>query len=140
MASTYKSDKAQAGVVTRFLPTGVVAVVAEYDLAAALVLNDVIVGPTIPAGATVLQVILDSTDVDTGTPAVLFDVGDASVAARYISQSTVGQGGGIGTSAVAGAIHDYAADTAIQITVHTAPATGATTGTIRLAVLYTMDK
>jgi len=135
------SDKAAAGVQPR-ANIGVNTVTGEYNLSAALALNDVIQMVKIPAGATVLDVIVVSDDVDTnGVPAVTYDVGDGVAPAYYMSGSAIGQVGGIGRMDAVGAHpKTYAAEDTIDITVSAAPATAAVVGNISLTAFYTMDK
>lgn len=139
--ATLKSNKITANAPARDLPSGVLAVVGTYVLSAALALNDVIQMVKVPQGATILNVILAATDLDTGgSPAIALTVGDGSDADRFITSSTVGQAGGIASlNAAAGAGYKYTATDTIDVTVATGPATGATSGTVTLTVLYTMD-
>jgi len=100
----------------------------------------------IPSGATVLDVILSVDDLDSGTDCVLA-VGDGGDVDRFISGSTIGQGGGTvglgsgitGATAAAAAGYTYTSNDTIDIKVTTAPAGGGV-GTIVLTVLYTMDE
>lgn len=139
--ATLKSNKIAAKAPARDLPSGVLAVVGTYALSAALALNDVIQMVTVPAGATILNVILATTDLDTnGTPTIALTVGDGSDADRFITASTVGQAGGVANlNASTGAGYKYSATDTVDVTVATGPATGATSGTVSLTVLYTMD-
>jgi hypothetical protein len=138
--ATVLSNKAQPGVSPKFLPSGVIAVCASYTFGSAPSLNDLVQMMKIPAGATVIDMILDSDDLDSnGTPTMKFDVGDATTAARFIAASTVPQAGGVvHTGVAAGTAYQYSADTWINVKVNTAAATFQT-GTVRLTALYTMD-
>lgn len=146
MASTFQSDAVDAGIPPRDdTGVGVVSKTAHYTVAAALVVNDVIQMVTVPANATILEIILAATDLDTdGTPAIVLDVGDGDDTDRFIDGSTIGQGGGVdrlGTGVVGGVAavgYTYAAEDTIDVKVAVAPDAGAT-GTIDLTVLYTMD-
>lgn len=124
-------------------PGGGVVFVREavYTLTAALALNDVIQMIPVAAGERVVDLQLISEDLDTnGTPAIVLDVGDGDDTDRYIDGSTIGQTGGmarlgqgVATDAAAIAVNRlYAAADTIDVLVQVAPATGATTGTIRL--------
>lgn len=120
---------------------GVNSVTGTYTLTAALALNDVIQMVKIPSGATVLDTILSCNDLDTGgAPTITLSVGDGGSTARYLSASTIGQTGGLAHTATHGG-HGYAytADDTIDVLVAAAPATGATTGTVALTVIYTLD-
>ena len=117
-------------------------VVAEYEITAALALNDVVQMVKVPAGAIVSNVVLATDDLDTnGTPAIVLDVGDGGDTDRYIDGSTVGQAGGITDSsnlAIDGIGYTYSVEDTIDGLVQVAPATGATSGTIKLIVSYTI--
>lgn len=117
-------------------------VVAEYEITAALALNDVVQMVKVPAGAIVSNVVLATDDLDTnGTPAIVLDVGDGGDTDRYIDGSTVGQAGGITDSsnlAIDGIGYTYSVEDTIDVLVQVAPATGATSGTIKLIVSYTI--
>lgn len=117
-------------------------VVAEYEITAALALNDVVQMVKVPAGAIVSNVVLATDDLDTGgTPAIVLDVGDGGDADRYIDGSTVGQTGGITDSsnlAIDGIGYTYSVEDTIDVLVQVAPAAGATSGTIKLIVSYTI--
>lgn len=111
----------------------------EYEISAALVLNDVIEMVNVPKGARILELILETDDLDTnGAPAIVLDVGDGSSTARFIDGSTIGQAGGLDRLGSNLGYRYTAADT-IDVLVQVAPATGATSGTIKLAVCYTME-
>lgn len=148
MASTFQSDAVDAGIPPRDdTGVGVVSKTGHYTVAAALVVNDVIQMITVPANATILEIILAATDLDTdGTPAITLDVGDGDDPDRFIDGSTVGQAGGVdrlgsglvGLLGVAGVGYTYAAEDTIDVKVSVAPDAGAT-GAIDLTVLYTMD-
>lgn len=110
------------------------AAACTYTLAAALAGDDVLVGPTIQKGATVLDVILHTTDLDTGTPAIMLDVGIPGDADKFIDGSNVGQAGG--TARGVFAPYTMEADQPVQVTVATGPDAGATTGTVSLTVIF----
>ena len=142
MASTFTTDKVGSGVQP-LAGIGSHAVYAEYELAAALVVNDVIQMVKVPAGARITEVILTVDDLDSGTQLVL-DVGDGSDQDRFIKQSSIGQTGGtvrLGSGIIDGACnYKYTADDTIDVKVQTAPQTGATSGTVCLTVFYTMQQ
>lgn len=154
MATTYRTTKCST---TAIKPPR--ANVAEtwawetYTVAAALVVNDVIQMVKIPSGATILDVVLSSTDLDTASsPAIVLDVGDDGDTDRFIDGAEIAQGGGIArlgsgatsaahvTTTQAGHCYTYTADNTIDVHVQVAPTTGATSGTIRLGVCYTMEQ
>lgn len=142
MATTYTSaTKNGSGVQPKYLHDGVTVVQSKFTLSAAFVINDVVKFMTIPANVYITGIRLDVPQLDTnGVPTITLDVGDAGNAARYISQSTIGQTGGIVSEGVAGTIgYTSTSPIVMQMKVHAAPATGATSGTCVLQVSYTAD-
>lgn len=117
---------------------GIKAVSGVYSLAAALALNDVIQSPIIGAGSTVLDVIVVVTDLDTnGTPTITLDVGYGDDPDYFIAASTVGQAGGVArASAVTAKPLLLTANDTIDVLVKAGPATGATTGTVSITVIF----
>jgi len=114
---------------------GLKAAVVEYSLGAALGLNDVIEGPTLQRGSVIVDVILSATDLDTGgSPAITLDVGPASDPDGLIDGSTIGQAGGVDRADTVPVT--LTANESINVTVSAAPATGATTGTVSLTVMF----
>lgn len=139
--ATLTSSKAAAGVTRReLLNGGVNAVTATYTVSSNPTAGDIIQMVKVPRGATVLDVTLTATDMDTnGTPTVAYTVGDTGDADRFITTSTVGQTGGVARmNAATGANYRYTSDTTIDITVGTASATFAA-GTLTLTVLLAQD-
>ena len=117
-------------------------VVGTYEITAALALNDVIQMVHVPDGATVVSTVLGTDDLDTnGSPTIVLDVGDDGDTDRFVDGATVGQAGGITDTsdmAMTGFGYTYTADNTIDVLVQAAPATGATSGTITLAVSYVL--
>lgn len=125
-----------------------VTVTKSYALSAALVVNDVIEMVEVPAGHAVVDARIDSPDLDSnGVPAIvlaagLVDNGTTSDCNQIIAGSTVGQAGGIAVPNVVGYLGDAdlkasgSSAIVIGIKVTTAPATGATSGTIYMSVTY----
>jgi len=114
---------------------------AVYTLTAALAAADIVQMLPVAAGERVVGLDLIVEDLDTGgSPSIVLDVGDSDDADRYIDGSTKAQAGGVShygegvaSDAAAIAINKlYTAADTINVTVATAPHTGATTGTIRL--------
>lgn len=138
--ATLQTSKVASSVSSR-TPIDITAVYATYTLTAALALNDKIEMVKIPKGATILDMTLTSSDVDSGgSPAIIFDVGDGDDTDRFIDGSTIGQAGGIQKPNVnTGMNYTYTADDTIDVLVQAGPATGATSGTIKLNVIYTMN-
>lgn len=137
MPTTYQSGLAQSNTVPRGQPgPTVISRTAKFTLTAALAVNDVIQMIPVFAGEKVLEVFLNSPDLDTnGSPAIVLDVGDGDTVDRYIDGSTVGQAGGKDRADAAYHPYEYAADDTIDIKVAVGPGTGATTGTIELVAL-----
>jgi hypothetical protein len=147
MASTYTGTHAAAGVQPVFLPTGDITVFSSYALTGALVINDIINMMVLPPGVTVRSVLLSSdTALDTnGTAQLAYDVGDGASATRYIANKVQGNNTALAPYSMdQPSGHQYvigtnAGDTVIKVKVRAAPATAATTGTIRLSVTYRMQ-
>lgn len=114
---------------------------ASYSLTAALAANDVIDMFKVPSGARITGIALKASDLDTGgSPSIVLDVGDSGDTDRLIDGATIGQAGGTSTSLVSstGQFYQYTAETMISVLVQAGPATGATSGTVELAVTYIM--
>lgn len=136
--TTYLSNKAQPGVGPKFNHTGSIPVYATYAFTSAPALNDLVQMMTIPAGATIVSVILDSDKLDTSTGMTL-DVGDGTVANRYLAASNLPQAGGAAVANVAAAYgFQYTVNTPLYVKIHAA-ATAFQAGSVRLMVEYTMD-
>lgn len=114
----------------------------EYTILAALALNDTIQMFDLPKNARVMGGYLKSDDLDTnGSPAITLDVGIAGNAQLFWAASTVAQAGGTDTTmATTGRDYYVTAKTPVFVTVHAAPATGTTTGTIILNLTYTVEE
>ena len=151
MASTFYSDLFDSSgnaLSTKYHEKGVYALHGTREIAAALVVNDVIQMVPVPLGAKVLDVILMTDDLDTGTSIVL-DVGDTDGTDdtdRYIDAATTDQGGALGQVAgfarinnVAGNGYTFAANGTIDVLVQVAPETGTTVGTLKLTALLASD-
>lgn len=144
MATTYTASKVASTVQARS-GLDLTAVYATYEAETQLIINDVIQMVKVPAGATILEVILCVDDIDGGSAAVL-EVGDGDDTDRFIAGQTIGQGGGIarlgagitGAAAAAAANYAYTSADTIDIKVATAPASTGT-GTLKLGVIYTMQ-
>ena len=146
MASTFQSAKAKAGIPAR-TGLGICSVSGSYTFLAALVDEDVIEMVKIPAGATILDWLLDipATGLDTGT-AIVFDLGDGASTGRFATGCVQGRSsaGALvrpgSTGSVVGATqYQYTAEDTIDFKVKTAPTTGVAEGILKLTVFYTMD-
>ncbi len=144
MATLYTSKTSTTTVIPSRGGVDITCAYATYTLTAALALNDVIQMVKVPAGATILDITLTSSDLDTnGSPTIVLDVGDGGDTDRFIDGSTIGQTGGITNgflaSGVNGHLYNYTSEDTIDVLVQAGPATGATSGSIKLSVLYTMN-
>lgn len=136
----YSSDCAAGSGVPPRTGLGLCSVSATYSPTTILLTADVIHMVKIPAGATVLDVILDAdTNLDAGTSLTL-SVGYTEALEAFISQDTVGQAGGIRRLSVVGETQKaFTAEDTIQVSATAGAASGGITGVIKLIVLYTMD-
>lgn len=119
---------------------GVTAAQATYAIPATgdgTAANDIIQMVEVPNGATILDLWVSSTDIDTdGTPAVVFSVGDGGDVDRFVLDSTIGQAGGVARlNNPAGCGYSYTADDTIDIKIVTVADVKAA-GTIVLTVFY----
>jgi hypothetical protein len=94
----------------------------------------------VPAGAVITGATLSGTDMDTGSAALLWDIGDADDENRIFAASTVGQTGSTATSAItyAAHLHKYTTRTQIRAYCNTAAATAAA-GTLKFSITYFVD-
>jgi len=117
----------------------VYAVRGEIALAAALALNDVIEMVKLPADCVPVDFIIDTDDLDSGaTPALAMAVGFTAGTNAEFRAAAVGQAAGLVRmdSVLAPRIAPTTADRVVGLKVTTAPATGATTGTIGFTLQY----
>lgn len=136
--ATLTSAAAAATVQARTPVSGVTTKTASYTASAAVATADVIQMVKVPLGAIIVDVTLAVDDMDTGA-ALLVTVGDGGDADRFITSSNIGQAGGVARlNAAAGLGYTYVAEDTIDVTIATGPAGGGT-GTVRLAVTYTLD-
>lgn len=133
--ATFKSDSVASDMGYIPFPQGDVGVRAgEYTISAALAAADVIQLVNINKGETVLGYFLEVPDLDTnGSPAITLDLGTDGDTDLFLDNSNLGQAGG--TSNLLVKPVTFAADGSIDLKVATGPATGATSGTIKLSVL-----
>ena len=163
MASILKTAHAQ-GIRQMPNPHGseIVHVTLEYSLAAALVVNDVIHMGDLPEDCVPVDAVLDTDDLDTNvTPLITLslgvlvaaltsiDTGATSGGAAWISASTVAQAGGmvrpttnalwrttVRKSTPSGSTPATDQLRSIGVHVAAAPATGTTTGKVRVHLSY----
>jgi len=147
MATTYQSYQVAKGNTPRAVSPGVYSIYGEFALSAALVVNDVIQMVSVPNGARVLNIMLNSDDLDTAGPAIVLDVGDGNDTNRFIDGALVAQAATANNvdmmdltyGNTAGFGYKYTQNDTIDVLVETGPTTGATTGTIKLIALLAMD-
>lgn len=144
-----KQSAAALGRVAVAYPSIAGHVVAQrfsYTVPTSITAGDIIELAPIPPGCRVVDIVLDSADLDTGSPAIVLDVGimsgewgdpanDRTVGAEFFSASTVAQAGGVVRPTLASAYKQAASDKArsIGVKVATAAAT-AQAGEIGLTV------
>jgi hypothetical protein len=105
-------------------------------LTTALANGDTIIGPPMPPGVYLENVVIDTDDLD-GGGALTFTVGYAGALAAFISTTTIGQTGGIVSGNVAGMTGlTFAATTPVLVTI-THAASPPTAGKMRIRVSYT---
>ena len=113
------------------------ATITKSVAAADLTADAVLATLAVPGDATILDVVLTVTDMDSGA-AGLVDVGDTDDDNRFVAAFSIQAAGSVRLSDTdATAVHTYSAtgEQNIEVTVNTAPAT-AVAGTITLTVLY----
>lgn len=147
--TAYFGTLAQANSAVLQNHIGNTTVVSTFALVAALALNDTITMCYLPENAVVLDVAISTdTALDTnGASTIAYDVGDAVTANRFIAAAVQGNNLPLPiTSSTLSATMGFQYTTsgaegkhAIIVTIHTAPATGAATGTLRLRIGYSMQ-
>ena len=143
MASTFHSVEVTRGDF-RYNEKGVYPLYGTYELAAALVQNDVIQMANIKEGTRVIEVMVFTDDLEASGSATVFDVGDSGSTARFITGSTIAQAGGQVSSkdatygVASGLGYQYTANDTIDIK-FTAVGTGNTSGTVTLYALVCND-
>jgi len=154
MAVTYYSPDCRSGnnVVPR-ARLGMCSVSGAFNIetvgeggGVAFVDEDVVQMVKIPAGATILDFVVDVPPLESST-ALRWSLGDGDSESRFVLNSSVGisSAGGIvrpgSTGGVVGSTqYAYAADDTIDFKIKTvASGTPVTTGIIKLTVFYTMD-
>lgn len=141
MATLNTTVAAASSALTQGIAGNSKTVYASYAVTAALAANDVIDMLKVPKNARIVGVTLKASDLDTGgSPSIVLDVGDTGDTDRLIDGATIGQAGGTSTALVSstGQFYQYTAETIISVLVQAGPATGATSGTIELAVTYVL--
>lgn len=150
--STYYQTNSGKG--THPAPIGaeseLLAVRVEFNLSAALVLNDIIEMMVLPADHVLRDFIVDCDDLDTnGAPTIKLDAGIMSgtpgtvdlartVGTEILAADTIAQTGGLVrlTNKASVRVAPASTDRSIGVKVNTAPATGAATGKIGITMMY----
>ena len=137
---TATAASAQQPSITPDAAGEVYAVRGSIALAAALALNDVIEMVKLPADCVPVDFTIDTDDLDSdASPALALSVGfTAGTAAEFRAAAAVGQAAGVVRmdSVLAPRVAPTTADRTVGLKVTTAPATGATTGTIGFTLFY----
>lgn len=143
MAATFQSARVTAPAKPARAGIGeVVSVTESFAFLAAShnTINNIFEMVKVPKGAVILDVILASTDLETGGPTGSLAVGDGTTADRFIGTNTLVQAGGVARMDKPGGMgYEYAAEDTIDLKLIAAATTPAD-GTISLTVLYAMQK
>lgn len=140
MATAFLASGVGSGIVTRTQIAGVITELVSYAITAAFVVNDTVAFLNLPANSRLLDVYLDVDPLDTTTGIVLA-AGTSASPSLFISGATIGRSstGGIQRANTSGVVnYTQTTDQQIVMKCTTAPTSGLTTGTVRLAVIYTM--
>jgi hypothetical protein len=124
--------------VVKSMPQGLITQICTAAVTTALAAADTLTGPSIPGGAYLWDIILDTTDLDSnGSPTITLSVGIAGTLTKFINASTIGQTGGSVHMNVAGALgYSPTDDTPVIVSV-TAAGTTKVAGTVKIGVTYT---
>ena len=132
--ATFTSDQVDGNQTFKPFPDGNLGVrYGKFTVTAALNVNDVYQMVDVFAGETVHNVVIKSTDLDTGSGLVL-DAGDGTTTDYYIDGSTIGQAGGTDEQDANVTPQDYSVDDTIDIKAQVAPAGDVATGTLEMWV------
>lgn len=136
--ATYASSACASTVPAKTAVQGVISKTGSYKITTALNKTaNVFQMVKVPAGATVLDVILYAPQIDSSTGQSI-GVGDGDSTSYYLAaETTVGRAAG-STRGKAFVPKKYTEEDTIDI-ILTAGATTAVEGTVHLTVLYTMD-
>jgi len=143
MTTPFYSDQTKAGGgIQPRAGLGLCSISGSYTMLAAFLDEDIVHLVKIPAGATILELILDVPPL-TDQADVTWDLGDGTDSGRFISGGTAGRssaGAIVRTTVVGSSQYKYTAENTIQFKIKTVPGvTAVTDGTIKLTALYTMD-
>lgn len=120
------------------LSNGLQVASAVYQLHSSPTTNDVIEMVKLPAGANLVDLVVQAATLDSGA-SFTFNVGDGGSTSRFVSGSTVGQSAGTQRLNQAQVVpHQYTAEDTIDIKIGTSPAT-TQTNNISLTAYYFYD-
>ena len=135
--ATFTSDQVDGNQAFKPFPDGNLGVrYAKYSVTAAPNANDVYQMVDVFSGETVHDVKIKCSDLDSnsGSPALVFGVGDGADTDYYIAASTAGQDGSADEQDNNVCPKVYSADDTIDVICEVAPATDVATGTIEVWV------
>src|SRR3989304_9872974 len=139
---SYRGQTKAGGGIQPGAGLGLCSISGSYTMLAAFLDEDIVHLVKIPAGATILELILDVPPL-TGQADVTWDLGDGTDSGRFISGGPAGRssaGAIVRTTVVGSSQYKYTAENTIQFKIKTVPgATAVTAATIKLTALYTMD-
>lgn len=117
-----------------------VAVRGEYDLSAALAVNDIVELVKLPDDHVIVDCIIDSDDVDTGAGIVMSAglVSDGGAGNELIGNNTLGQAGGVARLDQRGGLRiaPVAGERTYGIKIQTGPAGGVAVGKVGMTLIY----
>lgn len=146
-----QSDSAKGGIPIAY-PAYAGHVVAQrhaFAVPVTIAQNDIVELACVPGGFRVVDIVFDSDDLDSGTPAILWDVGLMSgewgstdpartCGDEFLDGTTISQAGGVARPTLAGAFRTSVAATDRSIGAKlVAAAAAAQAGTIGLTVYLT---
>lgn len=140
MTTAYTAVNVKTGTPSdvKTMPQHVTTQIVSQAVDTSFAVGDTISGPILPAGAYLWDLILDVTDIDSGSTCLL-DVGIPGTAQKFLAASTVGQAGGVVHGAKAGMLgYSPTSNTPILVTCN-ATANTAAAGTVIIGISYTMD-
>lgn len=112
--------------------------IVTASVTTALAITDVITGPSIPAGCSLVDCIVDMTDID-GATSLTWTLGRSGSAAAFIATNTTGRSAGIARMDVAAALgYTPTSDTPVILTI-TATAGTPVAGTVKIGVTCTRN-
>jgi hypothetical protein len=136
--ANWQMNNIQSGTPERpkYNAVGTTTEIWSVAVTTALANNDILLGPTIPAGCALSNVKVGTDKLDNGT-AIVFRVGNAANTAAYIAAgATTAQAGGIASLNVAASLGLIETVDRQVILTTNATATTPVAGTVRIEVSY----